>query len=175
MADEGESRTVQTPQRGPIEIQHADGRIEHPSVARETTDIRYALVAVSIVLLGLALVGVTCGARWLIHLESRNDSRRLPAADDLPMKLSIQPRLEPFEPQLPTANSFAADIQAMEGRLQSYGPTDEADFVHVPIEIAIQHVARQLQKPAAEREPKSRGLINAGDSNSGRVFRGESP
>src|SRR5690348_8545633 len=114
MADHSENRTAQAPQRGPTEILHADGRIEHPSVRIEATDIRYFLVAVSIVLLGFALVGVSFGARWLFGLETRNDRRPPPVAHDVPMKLSIQPRLEPFEPQFPTANSFAANFQAME-------------------------------------------------------------
>ncbi len=176
MAEDSENRAIPPPHGGPIEVQHADGRIEHPGVRREATDISYPLVAVSIVVLGFVLAGVGLAARWLFHMENRRANGSISTADELAVKSPIQPRLEPFEPQFPTADSFAVEFQAMEARLQSYGPTDDADFVHVPIEKAIEHVARQMQnQPMVVRDAKSRGLINAGDANSGRVLRGGSP
>jgi hypothetical protein len=69
-----------------------------------------------------------------------------------------------------------AKLAAQEKVLNSYGPTAEKGFVHIPIQQAIKAtvgklpVKRQTQGEAA----KDRGLIDAGESNSGRMFRGGS-
>jgi hypothetical protein len=61
--------------------------------------------------------------------------------------------------------------------LHSYGTTDDPQFVRVPINRAIQHLAGKLpvRKSNPGAEAHDRGLLDAGESNSGRMFRRISP
>ncbi len=68
-------------------------------------------------------------------------------------------------------------LAAKEKALHSYGPTAEKGFVQIPIEQAMKAVAGTL--PVAKESSPGRaaknGLLEAGQSNSGRMFRGPSP
>jgi hypothetical protein len=92
--------------------------------------------------------------------------------------LPKEPRLEPLAAGQPN-NAFHAIEQERLARLNSFGPTDEPGYVHVPIEYAMRRVESELQgsgsQPAAAANQKSKGLKYAGDANSGRVFRKEQP
>jgi hypothetical protein len=59
--------------------------------------------------------------------------------------------------------------------LNSYGPTREEGFVHVPIERAMeqlleQKALRSRPEPSAEQQRRSSGLVDSGAPNSGRLF-----
>ena len=60
--------------------------------------------------------------------------------------------------------------------LNRYGASEEKGFVHIPIQEAIKATAGKL--PIRKQQPseavKDNGLIDAGQSNSGRMFKGES-
>jgi hypothetical protein len=60
---------------------------------------------------------------------------------------------------------------AKERVLHSYGKTDEDGFVHIPIQEAMTTLAEQLSKAKPPEPAHSEGLLDAGESNSGRMFR----
>ena len=66
-------------------------------------------------------------------------------------------------------------LAAQEKALNSYGPTAEKGFVHIPIQQAIKAVAGKLpvrKQPPGQSRRNDSGLMDSGESNSGRMFRG---
>jgi hypothetical protein len=62
-------------------------------------------------------------------------------------------------------------------QLESYGPTEDQGYLHVPIERAMQWaIDKQMLKarpgPPAKEQQRSQGLVDAGESNSGRELKG---
>jgi hypothetical protein len=91
-------------------------------------------------------------------------------------QLPPEPRLEQIDRLAGVAASDVNKRQTAQERiLNSYGPTADKGFVHVPIRQAIRAVAGQL--PVRHKSPgetaEDNGLIDAGESNSGRMFREE--
>jgi hypothetical protein len=162
---------------GPAEIRHADGRMEHPTVRLEATDVKFLPVAGVVVLVGCALLAAGFFARALLYRELAGaravDGYRNYSQSHLP--LPKQPRLDPLEPADAAAPKYRALDEQMESRLREYGPTEDAGFVHIPIDEAMRLTAEKLRSRTepAERSPKSRGLVTGGEANSGRVFLGE--
>ena len=89
----------------------------------------------------------------------------------------------PAEPRLEQVNRMAeiekGNVYLMEETkeriLHSYGSTPEANFVHIPIKRAMDLLANKLParaEPAGDAK-KENGLVDSGESNSGRMFRGE--
>jgi hypothetical protein len=175
-----------------VEIRHENGHIEHPAVKHESADVRFGAIAATLIVMALSLAAVGAGARSLLRSKSLHKTERAAmknvrqSGDGLP----AAPRLEPFEPQYPSPNSFAADAHELEERLHRYSRSADADFVQVPIEVAIQHMAEKLQRSRGEerddngrgkedrddrnaRPARSRSFRVSGDANSGRVFREE--
>ena len=73
------------------------------------------------------------------------------------------------------ASNFSKALAEKEKVLNSYGPSEEKGFVHVPIQEAIKATAGKL--PVRKQPPggaNDNGLMDAGQSNSGRMFKGES-
>ena len=69
-------------------------------------------------------------------------------------------------------------LKAKEKLLHSYGSTAEKGFIQIPIEQAIKAVAGTLPVAAESSKghaAKGNGLLEAGESNSGRMFRGSLP
>ncbi len=59
--------------------------------------------------------------------------------------------------------------------LNSYGPTTEEGFVHIPIERAMKMLENKLParaEPPADQTRRSDGLVDSGEPNSGGIFRG---
>lgn len=167
------------------EIRHPDGRIEHPSVRNEPTDASFRWIA--IILLGAMVLAVVIFASVLGFFNSYNRYQSAlrkspyplaPSGKDLLDKMPPEPRLEQFDRlhdiQKPNVYLREATKEAV---LESYGPTDEDGFIHVPIERAMKYLAGKL--PARKDESKTaadkhaNGLIDSGASNSGRLFREE--
>jgi hypothetical protein len=68
-------------------------------------------------------------------------------------------------------------LAAKEKALDSYGPTTEKGFIHIPIQQAMKAIAGKLpirKQPQASTAASS-GLLDGGESNSGRMFQGPSP
>jgi hypothetical protein len=163
------------------EICYPDGRIEHPLARFEPKDIRVGWLVV-------LLVGVCCFAAtqyyliWRLfwyqaHAQERVKTSLYPWSPAGSTAMPPEPRLEQVD-RLAGVDSSDADKQrvAQEKVLRSFGPTGDKGFVHIPIEQAMKAVAGKL--PVAKQASPSRaanGLLEAGQSNSGRMFRGSSP
>ena len=138
--------------------------------------MRLAGIVATLIGIAIVFVCVDFAARSLFKIEQARETERfsVPAGRSAGEELPRQPRLEPFEPQLPARESFAADARELEAQLHRYGQTEDAEFARVPIEIAIQRTAKQLQwKKCSEFQGlrERRRAIVSGEANSGRVFR----
>jgi hypothetical protein len=172
----------------PEEIHHSEGEIEHSEIRREETDASFA--AILFILLGSVIVAffIYVGVAlfyfgWRDHEKTAKKSPYplAPApstdANSLPPLPPGQPRLEQVDR---TAGVETADVyvrqKVKEDYLNSSGPTKEKGFVHIPIGEAMKRLENQLPvraQPPADQAWRSEGLIDAGESNSGREFRGK--
>jgi hypothetical protein len=163
----------------PDEIHHPDGRIEHPSVRYERTDASFGCI-LSILIAALIFGIVAFAGVRLFFDEYRNYQAEIkkspyPLAPEPSTALPREPRLEQIDrlAEVETPNVHEREA-AKEKILNSYGATQESGFVHVPIERAMSLLADKLPvraKPPANQTEHSNGLIDAGESNAGRVFR----
>jgi hypothetical protein len=116
--------------------------------------------------------------RYSEHLAETNRSP-YPLAPRPSTALPMPPRLEQID-RLAGSKTGADAREAAKLRiLNSYGNTDADGYVHIPIERAMQlAVQKKLLKarpePAVEDVRRSSGLVDAGESNSGRLFKGGS-
>jgi hypothetical protein len=92
--------------------------------------------------------------------------------------LPPEPRLEQLDRSAGTpASNVATWEMGKEKRLESYGPSDEKGFVRIPLQRAMDLTAGHLPARKPDRQPKEgspakdRGLVDGGESNSGRMFR----
>jgi hypothetical protein len=164
------------------EIRHEDGRIEHPSVRHEKTDVSFPWILR--LLLGSAVLAVIVFASilWLFHDFSAYESNRgktaFPLAPDPAKRLGTlppEPRLEQIDRLrgIEVSNFYKRE-EAREKVLGSYGSIPgETGFVHVPIDQAMKYLAGKL--PARAEKPNAdgrvQGLVDGGEPNSGRMFR----
>ena len=87
--------------------------------------------------------------------------------------LPKEPRLEPLDRyQGDTDGDIFARQTAMESTLHNYGRTSDQNFVHIPVEEAIKILAGKLpsQPRSSPNVYKSYGLVEGGESNSGRIY-----
>jgi hypothetical protein len=152
----------------------------HPRIDWERRDASLfgvLLVAASTVVFGIVLL-------VLLFTFFKGEERNLraskgsafPLAPHPSDELPARPRLEPIEQMehIEEASVFRR-LLAKENQLHSYGETSDADFVRIPIDVALRIAAKQLpvSEPRSEDRRRQSGLIDAGESNSGRLFRGE--
>jgi hypothetical protein len=176
MAEEAEER----------EIHHADGRIERPGIRYEPKDVSFGWLLV-VLLVGIGILGVISYTIWHFYwfqesaLEESGKSP-YPLAPAPLMQLPPEPRLEQLNRMagVERSNVFKRQL-AKEKVLHGYGPTAEKGFVHVPIQHAMKVLAAKSQAgqlPESKPRPpaaRDQGLLDAGESNSGRMFRKGSP
>lgn len=175
----GPEAIVETPPPEPEEIRYPDGRIEHPRVRHEPRDVRFRWVLV-VVIVAVCVATVHYYLVWRYlqsQIAAQNVEKRspFPLAPTPSTKLPPEPRLEQLNRMSGVASSNVYDrLAAAEKVLHSYGSTEEQGFVHIPIQQAMQRVAGQLpaRKEPPAYPPKSQGLVDAGESNSGRMYRG---
>jgi hypothetical protein len=164
---------------GEEEVLHSDGRIENPSIRYEERDVSFRgvlIVAIIGTCIGVALFG-------LVYLFFRADTDRLASRRESEFPLAEHPSEEPpREPRLEQIDHLAGVARenaylresAKEDQLDSYGETKEKGFVHVPIRRALESLVGHL--PVRKESPpgpgKDNGLVDSGESNSGRMFRG---
>jgi hypothetical protein len=161
------------------EIRHPDGRIEHPSVRSEKTDVSFRWI-VSL-LVGAMVLAAVIHYAVLLFFYGYNDYQSELRKSPYPLapapsgKLPPEPRLEQLDRMegIERANVYVREA-TKEAVLTSYGPTPEKGFVHVPIDRAIKHLVGKLpaRKEQAESGRRDSGLVDAGEPNSGRIFRG---
>ena len=98
-----------------------------------------------------------------------------------------QPRLEPFEPQLPAAESYAADVRTnRRAQLHRLWRSEDGDIRAYPDRkshpargqaIAVQKAMiprSRSSQPLVSGEANSGRVFGGGEDNSGRILRGES-
>jgi len=168
------------------EVSDLDGRVEHPQSHFEPKDIDLRPIIVSLVAALGIIAGIYYGV-WRFYwfqAQAREEVKRsrYPMASGPSTNLPPQPRLEQLdrmpakERDLFRGGAATADLAADEKALHRYGPTSETGFVQIPIEQAIKAIAGTLPV-ANETSPgvHANGLLDAGQSNSGRMFRGWPP
>jgi hypothetical protein len=161
------------------EIRHPNGRIEHPRVRFEHSDANFSpVLIILIVVVGIATLHFA-SVWWFFKHYAAHEA----AIKQSPFLLQPGPSDQlPTEPRLDPVNRMAAIekgnvnlIEASRKRiLNSYG-TLESGYVHIPIQRAMDVLANKLParpKPAGNAQ-KEDGLVDAGEPNSGRMFRGE--
>ena len=168
------------------EIRYPDGRIEHPHAQFEPKDIYLGRIIAVLVISILIIAGIYYGVLKFFWFQERVQEQvkqsPYPLAPGPSMKLPPQPRLEQLdrvnvrEKDLLRNEAASEDLAADERALHRYGSTSEKGFVQIPIEQAIKAIAGTLPvDKSASPGRDANGLLDAGQSNSGRMFRGASP
>jgi hypothetical protein len=148
----------------------------HANVKYERKDIRLRWVVGLFSLLGVFVICMLFAMLKFYWYEEEAEKKIKGPTEALAPALPPEPRLEQIDKLAGVeASNVDARLAAQEEMLNSYGPTGEKGFVHVPIQRAIEAVADKL--PVREQPPgeaaKGRGPVAGGDSNSGRMIRGE--
>jgi hypothetical protein len=154
---------------------------EHSGVQYEPIDVSLSRI-INLLVIALCVLAGTFYGTWLFftsreHAQEEVKRSPFPLAAGPSTALPPQPRLEQLDRMTP-AESQAVDIDLMkqEQELHRYGKSADKGFVQVPIEQAIKAVAAKL--PVAKGSSPGRdgnGLVDDGQSNSGRMFRGVAP
>jgi hypothetical protein len=148
---------------------------EHPHVRREVKDVRFSLVAWLIVLSALIGAAQLYGVWEFFDRGKRLSEPSLAEYTRSGDQLPAQPQLEQLRRVEEKQQENARTLQPVDlQRLGSFGQTDEAGYVHIPIADAMDLVVSRLpvrQQPAS-RDNATRGLVGGGEPNSGRLFRG---
>ena len=167
--------------------------IEHPSVRHEKTDANFR--AILSILIGAAVFAVVMflGITWFFYSwEAHEDADKrspYPLAPGPSDALPEGPRLEQVErlpPPGQETDAAKANVyerqSSREDYLNSYGNEGfdhtpmEKGFVHIPIERAMTLLEGKLPARAerpADQTWRADGLLDSGESNSGRLFRGK--
>ncbi len=170
------------------EILHPDGAVEHATVRFEPKDIHLGWIVGLIVIAAIILAseGFVIWRLYWFQAGRQATAKASPyplAPGPLgpPNPLSVpEPRLEQLDHLSgdERSNVFLRQL-SREKTLNSYGPTAEKGFVHIPVREAVKILAAegasgQLRK-RSESPPQTilgQGLRDAGGPNSGRVLEG---
>jgi len=164
-------------EKPPQEIQHPDGRIEHPSVKREATDVwpgRIVLILAACVCIG----GLDIFVVWHFYLHHESEQSRIkastyPLAPAPALTLPREPRLDPLNRMVGNeqSNVFQSETSKL-AKLSEVGPAEEKGIVRIPIQEAMKLVVSRLpvRKQPDKTADKDDGLRYGGGPNSGRVF-----
>jgi hypothetical protein len=161
-------------------FQQPDERIEHPDVRYEATDIRFGWIF-ALIIAGCCVAATHYFLVWKFYGWQRGVQATNKASPYIPAiipssQLPPEPRLEQLDQLAGVESSNVFNRQAAKEKLlRNYGPADDKGFMHIPIQQAIKKIAGQLpvRKEPQKQINKDAGLIDAGQSNSGRMFRGE--
>jgi hypothetical protein len=155
---------------------------EHSEVRYEPRDISFAGILIVALACCAVGAGVLVGVRALyrVTVESRRPTgaATFPGLHGPSVDLPPEPRLEQIDRLAKTpASNVSRWEQGEEKQLETYGPSDEKGFVHIPLDRAMKLLAGRLPTRKASDKPKfpDRGLVDDGASNSGRMFRGGQP
>src|SRR5437868_8620098 len=115
--------------------------------AQEKADIRpsafIALVAVAAIGIGFGIIGAHVRFDQELRQWQHRYSAEKPASS---VELPAQPRLEPLEPHSAKSSAAFVSLQReQEATLRDYGRTADEGFVHIPIDKAIERLAKKLQ------------------------------
>jgi hypothetical protein len=154
---------------------------QHPNVRYEPTDASFRWV---LGILAGSLILAACVFFLVNSFFFRyRDYQDTIGQSHFPLAPVGSPTL-PSEPRLEQVNRMSSietgdisrRLESKEDALNNYGSTKEQGYVHIPIDRAIDRLANKLpvraKQPTAEQERRQNGLVDAGESNSGRMFRG---
>ena len=155
------------------------GGLQHAHVHYEHSDVSFRWIFV--ILLGVMVMAVITFYAVLRFFYDYRDYEAAIHQSSFPLApatpgLPPQPRLEQLNrmTKVEESNVYIRQ-QHKEEQLRSYGPAEKG-YVHVPIDRAIDFLANKLpvraKQPTADQKRRADGLVDAGESNSGRVFRG---
>ena len=154
--------------------------VEHPLVRHERTDADFRWI-VRIIIVALCFAVVVLWTLWW-SFGHYNDYQAAIKRSSFPLAatpretLPSTPRLEQLNRMEGVATSSVYQRQATkEDMLNRYGRTEEKGFVQIPIERAISKLLEdklpvRKEPPPGDRK-RANGLVDAGESNSGRMFR----
>jgi hypothetical protein len=176
----------QPPSGGAPAAEAIQAPLVHADIRFEPTDVNVRGVLLvllgAFVIIGLLLAVVLLLFRGEERHEARAKASSLPLAAQAADRLPPEPRLEQLDRlhEIETSNIGWRDASD-ESRLHSYGPTDAAGYIHVPIDWAMDEAAKRL--PVAESvdssgkaaPTKSRGLLDAGEPGSDQTIQGPRP
>ncbi|HZT81604.1 MAG TPA: hypothetical protein VFA26_15365 [Gemmataceae bacterium] len=163
---------------------HPPGEPFHPSVRYERADVKFRWV-VGILVVSLVLAVIIHYVVWRFFVGYRDYQAEVKAST-YPLAAAQSDTL-PAEPRLEQINRLAGverpnvyvREEAKEKILHSYGKAEGAGYVHIPIDRAMDLLARQELGPKAQpsegQAKRENGLIYGGEPNSGRKFRGKGP
>ncbi len=156
---------------------------ENPSVRVEERDARFKpiflLLIVSAILGVVIFLIVWTFFRDYGAYQDRIKRSPYPLAPTPSTALPRGPRLEQLNRDAGIETGNIHHLQAAyAATLHSYGRTEKEGYVRVPIERAAELLANRL--PARQAQPagmarRSSGLVGAGESSAGRLFRKEEP
>jgi len=151
----------------------------NPSVRYEKSDASFNWVMITIILAALAGLAIFAGVlvflRGYAAHQGKIKESPFPLAAEPSRSLPPEPRLEQIDrvAEIETPN-VRERLAAREEALRRYGRTEEKGFVHIPIERAMGMLENKLParaEPGAEQARRAGGLVDAGEPNSGRLFR----
>ncbi len=161
----------------------APGEVLHPEVRYDTSDASFrwvfAVVVGGVVVLGIMHVVIHSFYHSYGDYQDEIKKSRFPLAPGPATALPPEPRLEQLNrlQQVQRSNVYIRE-ESREKILSSYGP-DEAGYIHIPIDRAMDQLAGKLpvreQQPSEDQARRQNGLVDDGESNSGRIFRGKAP
>lgn len=154
---------------------------EHVEIKYEKADVHFGWI------LALVIAGCCVAAthyfviweyfKWQKSTQAtKNESLFVPSNEPV-TQLPKPPILEPLAQMAKdeSVDTFKR-LVAKEKTLNSQGPTSEKGFIHIPIQQAIKEIEGKLPVRNENQKQvfKDSGLVDSGESNSGRMFRGES-
>lgn len=160
---------------------HPDDSLEHRSVRHERSDVGFGWV-LGLILTSMGLAGVVFYG-LVVFLYNYRDHQAVIKRSPYPLapapreSLPAEPRLEQLDrlEKIQRPNVFVRQLDKEE-ILTRYGSTSEDGYIHIPIGRAMTLLENQLpvrKQPPAGEQRRANGLVDAGESNSGRMFREE--
>src|SRR5262249_2297008 len=151
---------------------------ENPLVRYEPTDVSFRPILLiligAVIFAALQLIAVWWYFERDLHYQAAIKQSAFPLQPGPSDTLPAEPRLEQINRMAGIEKGNVYEREASrEALLHSYGPTPETGYIHIPIERAMEIVAGKLPSRPEKSDKKANGLVDAGESNSGRMLRGE--
>ncbi len=157
----------------------SNGVPRHPWIRFEPSDASFGWILTVLpvaLLLGFIIhSAVLAFLRGQQMRQAKVKESAYPLAPGPSTSLPREPRLEQLDrlAEVQTPN-IRERLARKEETLRRYGATEEKGFVHIPIDRALDLMQGKLKArpaPSAEDRRRSGGLVGAGESSSGRLFR----
>jgi hypothetical protein len=160
------------------EPRHEEEIPEHANIRFEPTDANFgwimAILIAGVVLAAILLLALTFFYASYKSYQANIKRSPFPLAPGPSWQLPPEPRLEQLNhlEGRDAGNVFASRL-AKERELHRYGSTDDKAYVHIPVEKAMELILSKLpaRPEVAGGKVRDQGLVDAGEPNSGRLFR----